>query len=259
MIINREKAKKVFDEYVKMYDSDNEMIKLKIDHTYRVSKLCEKIAFSLGFNKNDIDIAWLLGLLHDIGRFEQVKRYGTFNDALSIDHAVLGVDILFNENKIRDFVEDDSEDQLIKKAIQFHNAYKVPEEFSKRFMDFCNLLRDADKIDIFKVNIMVPPEYVYGVSKDELYDSTITQEVMEDFKKKNTVLRKLKRTAVDNLVGHISLIFGLVYNESIEIAMDMGDFQQLLEFRSKNNITNRQFKEIRELTNKYINYKIESR
>lgn len=116
MIINREKAKKVFDEYVKMYDSDNEMIKLKIDHTYRVSKLCEKIAFSLGFNKNDIDIAWLLGLLHDIGRFEQVKRYGTFNDALSIDHAVLGVDILFNENKIRDFVEDDSEDQLIKKS-----------------------------------------------------------------------------------------------------------------------------------------------
>ena len=100
MKIDRVKAKKVFDDYVKNYNSNDEKIKLKIDHTYRVSDLCEKIALSLGMNNEDVDIAWLTGLLHDIGRFEQVKRYGTFNDPKSVDHAKLGSSILFSEGKI---------------------------------------------------------------------------------------------------------------------------------------------------------------
>ena len=64
MKIDRVKAKKVFDDYVKNYNSNDEKIKLKIDHTYRVSDLCEKIALSLGMNNEDVDIAWLTGLLH---------------------------------------------------------------------------------------------------------------------------------------------------------------------------------------------------
>lgn len=254
MIINKEKAKKVFDEYVKKYDMNDERIKLKIAHTYRVSSLCEKIAFKLGFTKNDMEIAWFLGLLHDIGRFEQVKRYSTFNDELSIDHALLGIDILFDENKIRDFIDDDSEDELIRRAIECHNNYSIPDNLSKRVVDFSNILRDADKIDIFKVNVISPPECVYGVSKYDLYNSIVSDEVMESFKKNNTILRKLKKTAVDNLVSHISLIFGLVYNESREIAIDIGDFQKLLKFKSNNNVTNKQFKQIRELTYRYINH-----
>lgn len=94
MQIDRIKAKKAFDDYVTNYDIRNQKIKLKTDHTYNVSELCEKIAFSIGMTKEDINIAWLTGLLHDIGRFEQVRRYGTFNDSKSVDHAKLGVDIL---------------------------------------------------------------------------------------------------------------------------------------------------------------------
>ena len=97
MKIDREKAKKAFNEYAEKYDSSIEKIKLKIEHTFRVSELCEEIALSLKMSKEDIDLAWLTGLLHDIGRFEQVRRYGTFNDAKSIDHGKLGVEILFLE------------------------------------------------------------------------------------------------------------------------------------------------------------------
>ena len=91
MYIDKIKSKKVFNDYVEKYDTSNEKIKLKIDHTYRVSELCEKIASSLEMTNEEIDIAWLTGLIHDIGRFEQVRRYGTFNDSKSIDHARLGV------------------------------------------------------------------------------------------------------------------------------------------------------------------------
>ncbi|MBE6071405.1 MAG: HD domain-containing protein [Clostridium butyricum] len=252
MYLDRIKAKRVFNDYVENYDSSNEKIKLKIDHTYRVSELCERIALSIGMSKEDIDIAWLTGLLHDIGRFEQVRRYGTFNDFRSIDHAKLGVEILFNEGNIRDFVEDTSKDELIKNVIECHNAYKIPENFSKRTTVFSNILRDADKIDIFKVNIIVPIEEIYNVKREEIYTSVVTQEVLDNLKRKDTVLRKLKKTAVDNIVGHISLIFGLVYDESIKITVEQGYLEKLMEFKSKNQIINKQFEEIRSFVHAYI-------
>ena len=252
MIIDRVKAKEVFNEYVKGYDSSDEKIKLKIAHTYRVSELCEKIAISLKMNNDDIDIAWLTGLLHDIGRFEQVKTYGTFNDFKSVDHAKLGAKILFNGGKIRDFISDTSEDDLIKKVIENHNAYKLPEDISKRCKTFSNILRDADKIDIFKVNTIVPTEEIYNVTKEEVYTSQITEEVLENFRQKDTILRTLKKTAVDNIVGHISLLFGLVYDESVKIVEEQQYLDKMLEFKSENNVTNKQFEEIRKIVNEYI-------
>lgn len=252
MIIDRVKAKEVFNEYVKGYDSSDEKIKLKIAHTYRVSELCEKIAISLKMNNDDIDIAWLTGLLHDIGRFEQVKTYGTFNDFKSVDHAKLGAKILFNGGKIRDFISDTSEDDLIRKVIENHNAYKLPEDISKRCKTFSNILRDADKIDIFKVNTIVPTEEIYNVTKEEVYTSQITEEVLENFRQKDTILRTLKKTAVDNIVGHISLLFGLVYDESVKIVEEQQYLDKMLEFKSENNVTNKQFEEIRNIVNEYI-------
>ena len=91
MKINREKALAAFQEYTDRYDSSRDMIRLKIEHTYRVCGLCQQIARSLDLPEEEVDIAWLTGLLHDVGRFEQQRVYGTFTDADSIDHAKYGV------------------------------------------------------------------------------------------------------------------------------------------------------------------------
>lgn len=256
MKIDRERARKVFNEYVEKYDSSVEKIKLKIDHTLRVSELCEKIALSLNMSKEDIDLVWLTGLLHDIGRFEQVRRYGTFNDTKSINHGKLGVEILFAEGKIRDFIDDRSEDELIKKVIGCHNAYTVPSDYSEREITFSNILRDADKVDIFKVNIIMSAEDVYGVTKEELENTEITEAVLDSFKKKETVLRSLKKTAVDHRVGHISLVFGLIYDESIRITVQQGYLNEMINFKSKMDSTNEQFKAIKKVVESYINERI---
>lgn len=252
MLIDRKKALKAFDNYVKKYDIGDEKIKLKIDHTYRVCELCEKIALSLNLGNEEVDIAWLTGLLHDIGRFEQVKRYGTFNDSKSVNHAKLGSEILFNEGNIRDFINDSDEDDLIKSVIENHNEYRIPEDISERYKIFINILRDADKIDIFKVNVIVPTEEIYNVTKEEIYTSEVTKEVLENFKRRDTILRSLKKTAVDNIVGHISLLFGLVYDESIRIVEKQGYLNKILEFKSQNDVTNEQFDEIRKIVRRYI-------
>lgn len=256
MRIKREKALDAFENYVKNYDKTDEKVRLKIEHTYRVCALCEEIAGASGFDKNEIEIAWLTGLLHDVGRFEQLRRYGTFIDAESIDHAEFGADILFHENKIRDYIDDASEDELLEKAVRCHSAYCVPAEYSEREKKFADLLRDADKIDILKVNILFPLEEIYNVTTQELKNCTVTPEVMQAFHEGHAVLRSLKKTPVDNVVGHISLVYELVYPVSTKIMYEQGYLEKLMDFHSDLKETNQQFDEIRQTMRGYVTEKM---
>lgn len=117
------KAKKAFAEYVKNYDIKNDKIRLKVEHIERVSQTAKKLATKLELEDEDIKLAELIGLLHDIGRFEQLKQYNTFVDRNSINHGEFGVHVLFNEKDgiIRNFIEDKQYDDIIKKAILNHN------------------------------------------------------------------------------------------------------------------------------------------
>ena len=84
MRIDRKRVREAFASYTRKYDVSDPKIALKIAHTYRVADNCEQIAVSIGLSKEDVEFAWLSGMLHDVGRFEQVKRYNTFIDSESV-------------------------------------------------------------------------------------------------------------------------------------------------------------------------------
>ena len=86
-----------FTKYVNNYDMNDENIRLKYNHSIRVMELSRKYAQILGFNDEDIYLATLIGLLHDIGRFEQLKVYHSYNDRETIDHAEYGIEQLFDK------------------------------------------------------------------------------------------------------------------------------------------------------------------
>ena len=177
----------------------------------------------------DIEIAWLLGMLHDIGRFEQVKRYGTFYDNQSVDHAEFGADLLFGkDNLIRTYTEDSSCDEVIETAVRQHNKLKISEEVTGKTFIFCNILRDADKIDIFRVNVETPPEDIFNVSAEELRNSPVSEEVMCAVREHHVVPRGVPRTPADCIITHIALAFELVYPISVEIAAKEGYLDKLL-------------------------------
>ena len=100
--MNRTDILAAFKNYAAKYNINDVKITLKIAHTYRVAEISERISKSISQNI-DSNLAWLLGIFHDIGRFEQVKRFGTFLDVASVDHAELGADILFNDGLINEF------------------------------------------------------------------------------------------------------------------------------------------------------------
>lgn len=246
--IDRSRVKREFAAYTDGYDSSDEKIKLKIDHTYRVAGLCERIAGSLNLNEHDIELAWLIGMLHDVGRFEQVRQYGTFLDSNSVDHAQFGADLLFLKGLISTYVPDAKKDEelaLVELAIRSHNVYHLSAELEERELLFCNIIRDADKIDILRVNIDTPMEIIYDVTTEELKNSEVTAEVLASFDKEETILKSIRKNAVDSLVGHISLVFELVFPVSLSIVQEQGYLQKMMEFQSKNERTKQQFMHIR--------------
>ncbi len=239
-MVNRESVVKAFEDYISKYNPDNPKIKLKIDHTYRVADLAETIAKDVNAGE---DMAWLCGMLHDIGRFEQIKRYNTFSDALSVDHALFGADILFADGLIKEICPDLDEDEMriLEKTIRNHSAYRIEAGLGSEELIYSNILRDADKIDIFRVNCDTPMEDIYNVTTEELKASPVCDEVKECFRNRTAVLRSLKKYPADYVVGHICLIFELVYPVSLTIVREQGYVERLLSFESDNRDTREWF------------------
>lgn len=258
MKIDKQRVCETFRNYTEHYNAADAKIALKIHHTYRVAELCEAIAVSEHKNKEERELAWLLGMLHDIGRFEQLRRYNTFEDAKSVDHAALGAELLFQgENAlIREYAEDASEDELLEAAVRMHSVYRLPENLDERTEMFCNILRDADKIDILRVNIETPLEEIYNTSAQELYHAEVTQEVMQSFYEHHATLRSMKRTSVDHIAGHVSLIYELVFPESIRLVKEQGYWEKLIDFPSENERTKKQLRELKQEMKQFLENKM---
>lgn len=243
--IDREHVRNTFQNYTDAYDAKDPKIALKIAHTYRVAGMCDTIAHSAkAMTTEDIDIAWLSGMLHDVGRFEQIRRYGTFSDADSVDHATLGADLLFGGplaeegqlgpsvhgpgQMIRDYIADNSEDKLLETAVRQHSLYRIDSNLDERTKMFCTFLRDADKIDIYRVNVETPMTDIYNCTEEELMTCDITPEVMQCVMEHHTVLRSLKKTPLDNLVGHMCLAFELVWPVSYDLLKRQGWLDEMI-------------------------------
>lgn len=134
------------------HSSEREMqesIDLKIEHTSRVCNNIIKIARSLDLNGDDLPLAEIIALFHDIGRFEQLRMHRTFSDANSVDHAALGLLLLENRAILQGLTE--REKHIIIKAIGYHNKYRIDAGEGPEVLLFSRLIRDADKLDILGV------------------------------------------------------------------------------------------------------------
>lgn len=266
MKIDRNHITDTFSAYTDRYDASDGKIKLKIDHTYRVADFCDRIAKSIGLKEEDVDLAWTIGMLHDVGRFEQVKRYGTFIDLESVDHAQFGADLLFREGLIETYFPNLPDEggmcdrekaeyadlHIIETAIREHSNYRIREGLSDWEKMFCNIIRDADKVDILRVNVETPKEVIYNVTTEELQSAKVADAVMQSFFEEHCILRSLRESAVDNVVGHISLVYELVYPVSRSMVAEQGYLEQLMNFETKNEVTKEQFERIREKMHQYL-------
>ena len=250
-MIDIEKAKSEFDNYVKNYDMENEHINRKYYHTYRVMDRAGEIAKSINLSEDEINFAKIIGLLHDIARFEQYKRYPTFYDLKSIDHGDFGVEILKQNNFIRKFVETEAYDNIIFKAVKNHNKFKIEEGLKEDELLYSKLVRDADKLDIyFEILTMFykDPEEVETLEND-----TISEDNMKKIINHETIERKTNESVIDKFIIILCLIFDLNYKYSFEIMFKEDYINKIIDrFNFKKTDTKEKMEKIREVLNDYI-------
>jgi len=132
-------------------EEDRKNLLLKEDHTRHVCENMRRITKDMSLESSKGLLAETIALFHDIGRFPQYAEYKTFRDGSSVNHATLGTEVLCREGILKTLQE--SEQQIILQAIKFHNAYAVPDLRDDDTLLFLKLIRDADKLDIWRVFI----------------------------------------------------------------------------------------------------------
>ena len=247
-----EEAIDKFIEYTNNYLKYGDMIKLKINHTLRVVDLCERIAKSLKLTEEEIYISKIIGLLHDIGRFEQWKQYNTFRDQSSVDHGDYGVEILKKDNFIRKFIKDDSYDDIILKSIKYHNKLYLPNDFDEKTETFAKLIRDADKIDVLYLFASKEFERDFDVDK-------INQNIYETILNKKSIDRKDLITKTDRIAVPLGFVFDINYKDSFKYLYDKKYIDIIVDiYKEKTNSIElkEQLEEIRKVINEYIEVKL---
>jgi len=147
--------KRWFADYVAGFYGDDEHVntnlKLKENHTYAVCGQMAYLTERLGIGEQDSLIAQTTALFHDVGRFEQFAQYGTYNDLKSVNHSQLAIDVLRQDGVLDELSE--RERSMIQTAIKFHGSKRLPADLDGETELLAKLLRDADKVDIYRVVI----------------------------------------------------------------------------------------------------------
>lgn len=257
-MINLEKAKDSFLEYTSNYDITDPNVDRKIHHSLRVMELSTEIAKSLYLKKEEIDLATLIGLLHDIARFEQYKIYKTYSDEKSIDHGDLGVKILEENNFIRKFIETDKYDDIIKTAIKNHNKIDIEEGLDEKKLLFSKIIRDADKLDIFyeAVEIFWKSEN----DKKEIENSEVSEEYFKKIINQELINRKFveKKSKMDSFVFIFTLMYNINFKFSFEYILKENFVNDILDRFNYTDTAKKQIEQIRKTVLNFLNEKVKN-
>ena len=248
MKINIEEAKEEFIKYTENFNTKDKNVKRKQQHSIRVMKIAEQIATNLKLSEEQIQLATLIGLLHDIGRFKQYTDIGLGNNLEGFDHGDYGTKLLFKEGLIRKFIETNKYDEIIKKSIKNHNKFSIEAGLTQEELLFAKLIRDADKIDILYESI----DIYYKNNEEEVNKSVLSEKIYNEFTKKATI-----KKGKDDITCVIAFIYDINYKTSFEIIKEKDYINKIIDrYNFKDQSTKIKVDEIKKIANEYIKEKI---
>ncbi|MDO4553965.1 MAG: HD domain-containing protein [Lachnospiraceae bacterium] len=216
-MLDYEYAHEAFLKYLKEYDCEDEKTQLKIVHTYGVVHCVEVLGTKMNLSEEEMELAKVIALLHDIGRFEQVKLHDQFDDGV-MDHADFSIQVLFRQRRINEFVKSRKYDLIIRQAIANHNKYAIAPGLQDRTLLHAKLIRDADKLDNFRVRLAEKIEnLIYQIPSEELGSYPISDTIYSDFKSRQCILSAKTNTPMDMWVSYIAQIFDVNFKETFQL------------------------------------------
>lgn len=224
-------AKAQFNNYLKDYDCHNDKIRLKIIHTYGVVKESADIATRMKLSEEDTFLAKLIALLHDIGRFEQLKQFDSFLPD-TMDHAAYGVKILFDnapdQNLIRNFIPESDFDEIIRISIAKHSDFKLEGISDSRTLLHAKIIRDADKLDNCRVKLEDKLETFMDTSAAETGASAVSPKVKDSILRHECILSSDRVTPMDYWISYLAYFYDINFRESLDIIEEQNYISKII-------------------------------
>jgi HD superfamily phosphohydrolase YqeK len=231
-----------FSDYTKSFYTEDKEIQTHIlskeSHSLIVAQHCRELGRWLEFDDEMVRLAEAVGLCHDVGRFKQVTIYRTFKDALSVNHGHLGVEEMKASGIAGKLLPD--EWSAVAFAVSCHNAITIPLQPDKKLLLFAKLIRDADKLDIYRV---VPPQPPAGGCSPKLLADMVAGKLLsyEDVK-----------TTDDFKLIRVNWIYDIYYPWTLRQIKNAGYIEQLFEALPAEPLMS----QIRKQVNDYIDFKL---
>lgn len=232
-----EKLKSWFDEHVGEFYGDDEFLNANIElKDVHSKKVCEEILYlaeQLGLDENQKRIAEVIGLYHDIGRFRQFKLHRTYNDPKSVPHSDLGLEILKEYDLLGEL--DEREAELIVAAIEHHADKQLPEGLKGDKLLYCQLIRDADKIDIYRVVTEYYEEYARDPDgfkiEIELPDEPwYSDEVYQKILAGGRISYKILKTWNDCKLVQLSWVYDMNFGATLRRVKEKKYLEKIIDF-----------------------------
>ena len=225
----RDRIRKFFQQYSSDYRKENDPVynrhmELKQIHIEKVCDEIKKLGSFLGMKNNELAFAEVMALLHDIGRFEQFDRYRTFSDAESENHAEIALRIIEKEDLLHGI--DELAGRIILQSILSHNLPVVPEHKHPLINFYSRLLRDADKLDIWRITLennifhKINTDFLSGI-----YD--VPDILLSCFEQQRIITLDMVNSFYDSVLFRMSWIFDLNFLYTLQIAHERGIFDKL--------------------------------
>jgi putative nucleotidyltransferase with HDIG domain len=210
-------------------EEDRRNFEVKKDHTYHVCLNALRVGRSLHLNHVDMLLAEAIALFHDVGRFPQYQQYKTFDDDVSANHAALGAKLLLEQDVLRGLPE--QEQNLILHAVTLHNVFSLPDTLDQRTRLFALIVRDADKLDIWRVFIEYfaqdgasrPTAVALGLPDVPEYSS----EVLDCLRQGKIAPKSEIKTLNDFKLLQLTWLYDLNFTGSLHIVRERGYIDKL--------------------------------
>ncbi len=226
------KSQQFFLEYTASYIANNESCRYQLlykrNHSLRVSGLAGLIAKRLHMSEKEILFARLIGLYHDIARFDQYTKFNTFRDGDSFDHGDYGSELL---KALPLFAELGEETRAVLEcSVRFHNKREVPATLDGDFLLGTKLARDADKLDIFYVTkrgLRDGTNHLISIARSE--NQEVTPEVVAALALKKPIDYRIVKTELDFLLVKVGWVYDLNFVPSLALLRKGKSLQAIMD------------------------------
>lgn len=259
-MIDIEKAKQELINYVKAQRIDHPSAQRKLDHIMRVTEISKELATDLKLTKEQIQLAEIIGLLHDIGRFKQYQildsNVGFIASEIikKFSHGEAGVEILKKDNYIRQYVQEDKYDNIVYTAVYEHNRYELSKELTDEKKLFCKIIKDADKLDLIYEGAFIywqKPEDVQEIEAGKL-----SKEMLADFYQEKLADSTNSVSRTDQILRFASYVFDIHFPYSFKVLRKNDHLSQMIDrFDYQLPETKEEMMKIKKIAKEYVNRK----